>query len=97
MFTLKVLDKTMTEIEGCTDKRSALETELKPSKLILDFVTNTSSCGCPMPCEQISYKVDTIYCDENNKMLLEGIFFSLFIAYSTLVVEERIETLNQKS
>ena len=94
LSTLEVLDTTGIKIEECSDKKSALETELTASEIFLDLITNTSSFGCPMPCEQISYKVDSIYYHRNNKIIVEGKFFSLFIAYSTLMVEERIETLN---
>ena len=94
MSTLEVLDITSTRNEECYDERCALETANITWDIFLDLVKNTSSFGCPMPCEQISYKVDSIYYHKNNKVLVEGKFFSLFIAYSTLMVEERIETLN---
>ena len=63
-----------------------------------DFIFNVHTFGCPLPCTKTNYKTDLKYMHKNSLTLNEGLFedenvFILYFFYTTLTVEEKIETL----
>jgi hypothetical protein len=63
-----------------------------------EFIFNFSTFGCPLPCTKTSYKTNLKYMHKNSLMLVEEFFqkdnvFILYFFYTSLTVEEKIETL----
>ena len=70
----------------------------KPEK-IADFDGRPANYGCPLPCQQNSYNLKLNYFHKNSWIDTDGKSgiipdsFSLAVAYNTLIVEERVESL----
>jgi hypothetical protein len=87
-----------TRIE-CKTKISAAQSYTEFSNFLFEYGGNTSYLGCPLPCKQTSYKFKLSYyhtntwINENEDFPAPGEDFLLSLFYSSLLVEERIETL----
>ncbi len=86
----------------CRDKAEAFEFVDTFTDFVNDIVDKPESIGCPLPCRQIHYKISLDYVhkygwevfDDESKNSTEKKVdhFSLEYRYSTLFVEERIES-----
>jgi hypothetical protein len=85
----------------CRDKTEAFEFLDTFTNFVNDVVDNPESIGCPLPCRQVHYKTSLdyvhkngwqIFDDEENSTVKRVDHFSLEYRYSTLFVEERIES-----
>jgi hypothetical protein len=82
----------------CTDFKSANPTHHSYQEMSYDFLTNEHFYGCQMPCTKISYKTFAKHYHKSNWFNFESKFsdgntFILGLAFSSLDVESRVETL----
>ena len=86
-------------IRECKNLTEASVTVSKLSKVILDFIESPHKFGCPLPCERKSFRFNLERIHENAETneaphLDEGSnFWYISYYYSTLVIEEQVETL----
>ena len=91
-----------TNMNFCRDKTEAFEFIDTFTNFVNDIVDRPESIGCPLPCRQVHYKISLDYVhkhgwrvfdDESEDSTENKVeHFSLEYRYSTLIVEERIES-----
>ena len=91
-----------SNINSCRDKTEAFEFVDTFTNFVNDIVDRPESIGCPLPCRQVHYKISLDYVhkygwqvfddDSENSTEKKVDHFSLEYRYSTLFVEERMES-----
>lgn len=88
-----------TQLNECTDWRSASETFQNFLDIKYDFIASNSKHGCPLPCTEVSFVFETFYLHRNSWIetkqeteLPNGVY-QIKISYSSLHVKERVVTL----
>ena len=86
-------------LRECKNLTEARVTVSMLSKVILDFIESPQKFGCPLPCERNSFRFNLERIHENAAtseapILDEGNkFWYISLYYSTLVIEQQVETL----
>jgi hypothetical protein len=82
----------LPDMNNCKEKNELINFMNNFAGFFNNIVEKPHSIGCPLPCRQIYYKVTLDYTHKNlfNGKSFEYFFFQY--KYSTLLVEERIES-----
>jgi hypothetical protein len=95
---MHIVPKNSTMIE-CSDDISAEFVYFNYSRFLTEFIMKPEKFGCPVPCKQTIFKINSEYVHNNNlkypsdyPFLDKSFLFRL--QYSTLNVEEQIENLD---
>ena len=95
---LEKIVPTGTEIKYCNDSSLARKTYGQTYRTITDFFTNISKYNCPVPCSQKGFNYNMKYFHQNswiepdNSSLSQNVAV-IAVSYSSLLLEERTETL----
>ena len=87
-----------TEIEYCSDSVSARQTFDHMVKTFDQVYSNLSKFNCPVPCRQKGFNYKIKYFHKNSwiepeNSTMSKTFAGLYVSYSSLLVEERVETI----
>jgi len=82
----------------CDDKYSALNTSIQFLNIVKEFIGNPPQFGCLPPCRITNFKIELKYYHRNSWSMFEDLMpvgrdFNLYYFYSTLQIEEKVETL----
>ncbi len=86
-------------ISECPTMLSAWITYTTSINVLVDFLANLYQYNCPVPCQQSSYSYNLKYLHRNSWINIENPSIGgkdsaiLSISYSSMLVEERIETI----
>ncbi len=100
IYGLESLIPVDAELSDCQSYQSASQTYYQTRELMKEFYSNFSKNDCPVPCTHKSFGVSLQYFNKNTFVDVENrttpevakVTTGLTLAYSSLLIEERVET-----